>query len=145
MDLHALFLRERPDGQSLFDLFLSECQKWYDEPAHTFTEMRTRDNKKIRGDVFEEFCVKYLKHVRKLSNVWLLKDVPEDILTTLSLKRPDVGIDIIAEHEGKYYAVQVQEARIPQEECGDMEAVIHLLRVGAANGTLGTVYRHDKL
>jgi hypothetical protein len=106
MDLHALFLRPRPDGTSLFDLFLTECQKWYEEPAHTFTEMRTRDNKKVRGDVFEEFCVKYLKHVRKLTNVWLLKDVPEELLTKLSLKRPDVGIDIIAEHENKYYAVQ---------------------------------------
>ena len=106
MDLHALFLRQRPDGTSLFDLFLTECQKWYDEPAHTFTEMRTRDNKKVRGDVFEEFCVKYLKHVRKLKNVWLLKDVPDELLTKLSLKRPDVGIDIVAESDGKYYAVQ---------------------------------------
>jgi len=106
MDLYALFLRERPDGTSLFDLFLTECQKWYDQPAHTFTEMRTRDNKKVRGDVFEEFCVKYLKHVRKLKNAWLLKDVPDDLLTKLSLKRPDVGIDIVAESDGKYYAVQ---------------------------------------
>ena len=106
MDIHALFLRQRPDGTSLFDLFLTECQKWYDEPAHTFTEMRTRDNKKVRGDVFEEFCVKYLKHVRKLKNVWLLKDVPDELLTKLSLKRPDVGIDIVAESDGKYYAVQ---------------------------------------
>ena len=106
MDLHKLFLTPRPDGTGLFDLFLTECQKWYDQPAHTFTEMRTRDNKKIRGDVFEEFCVQYLKHVRKLTNVWLLKDVPEELLSTLSLKRPDVGIDIVAEKDGKYYAVQ---------------------------------------
>ena len=68
--------------------------------------MRTRDNKKVRGDVFEDFCVKYLKHVRKLDNVWLLKDVPDELLTKLSLKRPDVGIDIIAEHQNKYYAAQ---------------------------------------
>ena len=106
MDLHKLFLTPRPDGTGLFDLFLTECQKWYDQPAHTFTEMRTRDNKKIRGDVFEEFCVQYLKHVSKLPNVWLLKDVPEELLTKLSLKRPDVGIDIVAEKDGKYYAVQ---------------------------------------
>jgi hypothetical protein len=106
MDLHALFLTPRPDGQSLFDLFLAECQKWYTQPAHTFTELRVRDNKKVRGDVFEEFCVKYLKHVRKMDTVWLLKDVPDELLTTLSLKRPDVGIDIVAEKGGKYYAVQ---------------------------------------
>ena len=106
MDLHAIFCQTRPDGTSLFDLFLTECQKWYDQPAHTFTEMRVRDNKKIRGDVFEEFCVKYLKHVRKHTNVWLLKDVPDDLLITLGLKRQDVGIDIVAETNGKYFAVQ---------------------------------------
>jgi predicted helicase len=44
--------------------------------------------------------------VRKLDNVWLLKDVPDELLAKLSLKRPDVGIDIIAEHQNKYYAVQ---------------------------------------
>lgn len=101
--LHAILLRS---PLCLFDEFLKECQKWYDEPAHTFTEMRTRDNKKIRGDVFEEFCVLYLKHVRGYTNVWLLKDVPEDVLTTLSLKRPDMGIDILCERNGKYSAVQ---------------------------------------
>ena len=103
MDLHAIFLQAPPN---LFDAFLVECQKWYEQPAHTFTEMRVRDNKKVRGDVFEEFCVLYLKHVRKFQNVWRLENVPDELLTKLSLKRPDVGIDIIAESGGKYYAVQ---------------------------------------
>ena len=104
--LHTIFLRGVPVGSTLFDQFILECQKWYAEPAHTFTEMRTRDNKKIRGDVFEDFCVLYLRHVVGYSQVWLLKDVPEDILTLLSLKRPDVGIDILCERDGKYSAVQ---------------------------------------
>jgi len=103
MDLHAIFLQA---PSNLFDAFLVECQKWYEQPAHTFTEMRVRDNKKVRGDVFEEFCVLYLKHVRKFQNVWRLENVPDELLTKLSLKRPDVGIDIIAESGGKYYAVQ---------------------------------------
>jgi predicted helicase len=103
MDLHAIFLQA---PSNLFDAFLVECQKWYEQPAHTFTEMRVRDNKKVRGDVFEEFCVLYLKHVRKFENVWRLENVPDEMLTKLSLKRPDVGIDIIAESGGKYYAVQ---------------------------------------
>jgi hypothetical protein len=42
--------------------------------------MRNRDNKKIRGDIFEEFCVLYLQHVKKYPRVWLLKDVPDDII-----------------------------------------------------------------
>lgn len=103
MDLHAIFLQA---PSNLFDAFLVECQKWYEQPAHTFTEMRVRDNKKVRGDVFEEFCVLYLKHVRKFENVWRLENVPDEMLIKLSLKRPDVGIDIIAESGGKYYAVQ---------------------------------------
>ena len=103
MDLHAIFLQA---PSNLFDAFLVECQKWYEQPAHTFTEMRVRDTKKVRGDVFEEFCVLYLKHVRKFQNVWRLENVPDELLTKLSLKRPDVGIDIIAESGGKYYAVQ---------------------------------------
>lgn len=102
--LHAILLRGGPDN--LFDQFLVECQKFYDQPAHTFTEMRTRDNKKVRGDVFEDFSVLYLKHVRGYEHAWRLEDVPDDILGGLGLKRQDMGIDIICERNGKYTAVQ---------------------------------------
>ena len=53
-ELYKIYLRS---PLNLFDEFLTECQKWYEIPAHTFSEMRMRDNKKIRGDIFEEFCV----------------------------------------------------------------------------------------
>jgi len=101
--LHTILLRSPPN---LFDEFVKDCQKWYEEPVHTFTEMRTRDNKKIRGDIFEEFCVLYLKHVKKYDVVWRLPDVPDDTLTKLGLKRQDMGIDILAEKDGKYTAIQ---------------------------------------
>ena len=101
--LHTIFLR---DPVNLFDEFMTECQKWYEQPAHSFVEMRTRDNKKIRGDIFEDFSVLYLKHVRKYDQVWRLQDVPTEVLDQLGLKRQDVGIDIIAEKAGKYSAVQ---------------------------------------
>jgi len=67
--------------------------------------MRTRDNKKIRGDIFEEFCVLYLIHVKGYS-AWRLEDVPDDILQKLSLKRKDMGIDIVVSHGDNFYAVQ---------------------------------------
>jgi predicted helicase len=101
--LHTIFLRS---PVNLFDEFMTECQKWYEQPAHSFVEMRTRDNKKIRGDIFEDFSVLYLKHVRKFDQVWRLQDVPTEVLEQLGLKRQDVGIDIIAEKAGKYSAVQ---------------------------------------
>jgi hypothetical protein len=101
--LHAIFLKS---PENLFNEFISECQSWYSKPAHTLQEMRQRDNKKIRGDIFEEFCCIYLKDVKGFQNVWLLQDVPEEILLKLSLKRRDMGIDIIVNHNDEWYAIQ---------------------------------------
>jgi len=101
--LHTILLRS---PTNLFDEFINECAKWYSQPAHSLTEMRTRDNKKIRGDIFEDFCVLYLKKIKKYQEVWRLDDVPEEILLLLALKRRDMGIDIIVKHNDSYFAVQ---------------------------------------
>jgi len=101
--LHTVFLRS---PQNVFDEFIKECQRWYSQPAHTFTEMRTRDNKKVRGDIFEEFCALYLKEVKGYQDVWRLDDISDELLAQLSLKRRDMGIDIIVRHNGEFYAVQ---------------------------------------
>jgi hypothetical protein len=101
--LHTVFLRS---PSNLFDEFIKECQVWYSQPAHSLQEMRTRDNKKIRGDIFEEFCCLYLKEVREFQEVWLLSDLPEELLEKLSLKRRDMGIDIVVKHNEEWYAVQ---------------------------------------
>ena len=103
-ELYRIFLKS---PNNLFDEFLIECQKWYEAPAHSFSEMRMRDNKKVRGDIFEEFCVLYLKFVKNHKNVWLLKDVPDEILLKLNVARRDMGIDIVVETiEDKFIAVQ---------------------------------------
>ena len=101
--LHEIFLRS---PINLFDEFLLEVQKWYETPAHTLTEMRTRNNKKIRGDIFEEFCVIYLKYVKGYDTVWLLSEVPDHVLEALKVRRQDMGIDIIVSTGNEYYAVQ---------------------------------------
>jgi len=101
--LHSIFLKS---PANLWDAFEEECQKFYNEPAHTLTEMRTRDNKKVRGDIFEDFCVLYLIKIKKYNNVWRLPDVPADVLAQLGMKRQDFGIDIIAEKDGMYSAIQ---------------------------------------
>ena len=101
--LHEIFLRS---PTNLFDEFIKECAKWYDKPAHSFTDLRNRLNKKLRGDIFEEFCVLYLLHIKKYEQVWRLENVPEEILTELALKRRDMGIDLIAKHDNGYYAIQ---------------------------------------
>ena len=101
--LHTILLRS---PTNLFDEFINECTKWYSQPAHTLTEMRTRDNKKIRGDIFEDFCVLYLKFIKKYQEVWRLEDVPDEVLSLLALKRRDMGIDIIVKNNDTYFAVQ---------------------------------------
>jgi Restriction endonuclease len=102
--LHTIFLEH--GDRNLWDTFEAECQKFYNEPAHSFTEMRMRDNKKVRGDIFEEFCVVYLKHIKNYDDVWLLADVPDTILDELGMKRPDMGIDIVCRRGRTYSAVQ---------------------------------------
>jgi hypothetical protein len=91
---------------NLFDEFLNECQKSYGKPVHNMLDLKKRTNTKIKGDTFENFCVLYLKNIKNYENVWLLKDVPENILEKLKLKRKDMGIDIIVENNNMYYAVQ---------------------------------------
>jgi predicted helicase len=99
--LHEIFLSSPPNR---FDSFIDVCQKWYSRPSHTIAELKTRDNKKIKGDIFEDFCVLYLSS--KSYTAWRLEDVPEDILVKLSLKRRDMGIDIVCEKAGIFSAVQ---------------------------------------
>jgi hypothetical protein len=101
--LHELFLKA---PVNCFDAVIVECGKWYEKPAHTFVELRTRENKKLRGDIFEVFCVLYLKSVKGYDEVWRLEDVPEELLAQLSLKRKDMGIDLIAQRGTTFSAVQ---------------------------------------
>ena len=92
--------------QNLFDEFVNECQKTFDKPAHTMLELRNRANKKLKGDKFEIFCQHYLLDIYGLDNVWRLEDVPNTVLLNLGMKRRDMGIDIIGEKDGRYFAIQ---------------------------------------
>ena len=101
--LYKIYLQSPPN---LFDQFILECQNYYEKPAHTLLEIKQRENKKIKGDIFEEFCVLYLKYVKEYDDVWLLTNVPDDILLQLKMIRNDMGIDIIVKHNNLFYAVQ---------------------------------------
>jgi hypothetical protein len=102
--LYDIFLNS--NNTNLFDQFITICQKWYEAPAHSLGEIKRRDNKKIRGDIFELFSLLYLKYIKNYENPMLLKDVPKEMLEKLSIKKRDMGIDIIVQHKDNYYAVQ---------------------------------------
>lgn len=102
-----------------FDDFEFKCKQEYDAACTSLAEMRTKQNKKIRGDVFECFALRYLKHVYTykyknniytgLSQLWLFNDIPDDIKEQLGLGKVDLGIDLIGtDIIGRYYAIQVK-------------------------------------
>ena len=99
--LHELFLK---GPANCFDAFIMECQAWYEKPAHTLVEMRARNNTKLRGDIFEVFCVLYLE--QSYDEVWRLEDVPDSVLVELKMQRKDMGIDLITRKGHAYSAVQ---------------------------------------
>jgi hypothetical protein len=101
--LHEIFLAS---PHNYFDSFIIFCQAWYTRPAHTLQELKIRENKKLKGDIFEDFCVLYLLHCHGYDKAWRLENVPEEILTSLSLKRRDMGIDILCQKGNTFSAVQ---------------------------------------
>lgn len=104
---HAILtaLSNTKEGTPIFDTFIEECQKIYDAGAHSIQELKQKCTK-AKGDIFEVFTVLLLEKVYGWEKVWLLKDVPDDILTQLGLPNRDMGIDIIGYHHSDYYAVQ---------------------------------------
>lgn len=106
MELIKSIYMKRFTTENMFDEFIKQATSFYEMPAHTLQEMRARQNTKARGDIFEEFCAIYLKQVCGYENVWLLADVPEATLAQLSMKRKDMGIDLVVEDKGAFYAVQ---------------------------------------
>jgi len=75
---------------------------------------------KLAGDIFELAVKLYLqtnpKYRTKLKNVWLLKEVKENIKQKLNLPSEDEGIDLIAEtYDKRYWAIQAKYRSNPKE------------------------------
>ena len=104
-----------------FDEFVKFAQDYYDKPVSTIEELRTKRCNKFKGDLFEIFCLKYLKFVYlpkkyKIFNIWLLKETPTDVLERLNLKRHDMGIDIITQINDSYLAIQCKYRTKPKNK-----------------------------
>lgn len=76
-----------------------------DGTAHSISDLRLLTTKH-KGDLWELFCRQYLLHVHGCSEAWLLRDVPADVLTRLSMRRADLGIDLVALKGKETLAVQ---------------------------------------
>lgn len=100
----------RPD---VFESVITYIETHCSQGAGNMQELKKRSTKQ-KGDLFEAFCLLYLKATLPASGVYLLKDVPEAMRGSLSLPKQDLGIDIvIVSVEGKATAVQCKYRNCP--------------------------------
>ncbi len=97
-----------------FNTLEAKIKDEYTYGASSLAEMRARENRKTRGDLFELFAQRYFRHLYHpngivMENVWLLKELPEDEKVKLNLRSNDMGIDLVAKDtKNNYYAIQVK-------------------------------------
>ena len=91
---------------SVFDLILNSIEEYNNRKVSSISELKKREAKKYRGDIWEEFCYHYLVALGKYNNVWFIKDLPSKYKTKLGLPKADNGIDIICEDDGVFTAIQ---------------------------------------
>jgi len=92
----------------MIDELINICESFYNKPAHNLQDLKNR-NTKLKGDIFEEFCYRYMKICYQLKEVWYYKDVPIEIKEELNLTKNDMGIDFIGiNNKNEYYAIQAK-------------------------------------
>ena len=125
---------------------LSSSSSW-SELNKKLEEFTTSNQSKLAGDIFENICKYFLEtapqYQTKLKNVWLLKEVKEDLRRKLNLPSTDEGIDIIAEtFDGKYWAIQSKYRSDPKDTLtvkGDLATFANLAFNNCKNISLGLV------
>ena len=95
-------LLSTPTCENIFDGLLSEIEAYFDRRVTTLEEMKARESKKAKGDLWELFCRDWLISTGKYLNVWLLKDSP----LIEKVTNQDNGVDLIAHTKAGYSAVQ---------------------------------------
>jgi len=125
---------------------LSNTSSWH-ELNKKLEEFTKSGQAKLAGDIFENLCKYFLKsaaqYQTKLKNVWLLKEVKEDLRRKLNLPSTDEGIDLIAEtFDNKYWAIQSKYRSDPKDTLtvkGDLATFANLAFNNCKNISLGLV------
>ncbi len=97
----------RDDGNT-FDNFIQHVETFSVRPLSTMAQVRAHDARKIKGDIWEVFCCRWLVATGRADEAYLLHDVPPAWLQTLGLRRQDLGIDIVARVKDAFVAVQAK-------------------------------------
>jgi hypothetical protein len=97
---------------NIFDGCVEAIEIEHGRPVTNLCDLKKREDKKKKGDLWEVFCRDWLEASDKYKNVWLFHDwvdyCSEKQISSKGLKsKQDNGIDIIVEFtNGKYAAVQ---------------------------------------
>ncbi len=89
--------------------FLQNCSSWRQFVSYA----DSLETAKEKGDLFERLTLIYLtahpEYKTKLSDVWMLNDVPPRVARKLNLPSNDEGIDLIAKtRDGEFWAIQAK-------------------------------------
>lgn len=109
LQLTVRYLLSKPSNENIFDNFIQQLEIYYGRRVGGMEELKYRENKKLKGDIFEQFCKQYLLAINKYEKVYLFKEIPQEIKEKLGLKtKMDDGIDIIGIIKGKEEFVAIQ-------------------------------------
>lgn len=111
------YLLSKPAEENIFDNFIEQLEIYYGRRVAGMEELKYRENKKLKGDIFEQFCQQYLLALNKYEQVYLFRDIPENVKNKLGLKtKVDDGIDIVGILKGEkkeYVAIQCKYRKKP--------------------------------
>ena len=94
---------------NIFDSLIEAIEAHFNRPVSSILEMKERVNKKLKGDLWENFCKDWLLATGKYSQVWLLSEWDDYALNapeSYQLTKQDNGIDLIAATKTGYVAIQ---------------------------------------
>lgn len=96
------------NNKNIFDLLVDEIETYFNRQVNTVQELKDKYNKKLKGDIWEQFCKLYLKSCGEYKRVWLFRDLSETTKSNCGITgSTDNGIDIVCkDHSGNYYSVQ---------------------------------------
>jgi hypothetical protein len=107
--LRRILSRADSGNINIFDHFIEDLEAYFSRRVTSIAEMKDRDNKRLKGTIFERFCQKWLLASDKYEKVWMWNEVPDDVREQLKLKtRQDNGIDLIGKaiNSSNYTAFQ---------------------------------------
>jgi hypothetical protein len=100
----------------IFESICDRIQCYFERASTSMLELK-KNNTKTKGLIFEIFCKLYLLNRYEYKEVWLLSEVPSEILEALHLKSFDMGIDLIALSKyNKYSAIQCKYRIAPNNK-----------------------------